>query len=589
MTKSFANYFKTFSKYLMLETESLASRVRYRRFRITLLLMFITLSITPMVLISVVTYYQYLDLLESKSHNNLMLNIASTKKKIEASLDELLSAMAFIMLDHTYEELSDQGRLEALFVKMQSQYKDIVDIGVVESDGVQETYAGPYSLVGKDYSEAPSFIEAMENNVYISSVYMGYRREPHFIIAIKKNTSIPGKAWLLRATVDADSLKTFLETSTRSEETDDVFLVDHEGYLQLSSRYFGSIMDVYALPDIDSGSQISMVKKEDRVSERMVEAVAFIEGTPWILVMAQESSIYTKTFKRFRFQLIFVFVLFSSLVLMVIIRTVNFVGTRIREADQRREDILAKAEHSNKLASIGRLAAGVAHEINNPLATIGQKAGLMLDIFEMTGDFKYKEKLAEQINGIRNSVDRGTVITQRLLGFARRMDITAENVEINNLVRETIGFLELEAEHRHIKIKRHLQKDLPPIQSDRGKLQQIMLNIVNNAIDALEGVEKARIDITTFLDDDDNDHLKIIIEDNGSGMPPDILKNIFEPFFTTKETGKGTGLGLSITYGLVKELGGDIRASSKLGKGTTFSIELPLKIDQAAVKESANG
>ena len=117
-------------------------------------------------------------------------------------------------------------------------------------------------------------------------------------------------------------------------------------------------MEEYPLPPIDMGSQINLVEKEDRVSKNMVEALAFIEGTPWILVMAQQSPIHTKTFIHFRAQLIFVFLLFSSIVLLVIIRTANFVGTRVREADQRRDDILAKAEHSNKLASIGRLAAG---------------------------------------------------------------------------------------------------------------------------------------------------------------------------------------------------------------------------------------
>jgi two-component system NtrC family sensor kinase len=584
--KSFTNFLKTITKYLILETESLTSRKRYRRFRITLLLMFITLSITPMGVTSVVTYYQYLHLLESKSHNSLMLNIASTKKKVEASIDELLSTMAFIMLDNSHEEMSDQIFLDRLFVRAQSLYKDFVDIGILDSDGIQRTYAGPYNLSGKDYSDDPSFREAVTNNVYISGVYMGYKQEPHFIIAIKKNTPVQGESWVLRATVDADSLKTYIDTATRAEETDDVFLVDHEGHLQLSSRYFGSIMEEYTMPEIELGSQISLVEKENRVSKRMVEAMAYIEGTPWILVMAQELPIFTKTFKRFRLQLIFDFVLFSTIVLLVIFRTVNFIGNLVREADQRREDIMAKAEHSNKLASIGRLAAGVAHEINNPLATIGQKAGLMQDIFEMTGDFKYKEKLEEQISGIRSSVDRATIITQRLLGFARRMDITAENVEVNNLVTETIGFLELEAEHWQIKIGRHLQKGLPTIQSDRGKLQQIMLNIINNALDVLEDKERGQIDISTFLTDEET--LKITIDDNGPGMTSEVLKNIFEPFFTTKETGKGTGLGLSITYGLVRELGGEIFVDSELGEGTSFTIELPLVLKQAT-KENGNG
>ncbi len=579
------NVKKIVRNFLILETESLTSKTRYRRFRITLLFMFVTLSITPFSITSIVSYRHYEALLESKALNDLNLNISSAKKTVESSVDELLSAMGFILLDHSFAEFSRQEFLDTLFVRLRSQYNDVVDLGVIDPDGKQVAYAGPYDLVGQDYSANPSFLGANKNQVYISTVFMGYRKKPHFVISFRKNIPNSDESWVLRATIDADSLKTFIDT-TRVEETDDVFLVDYKGNLQLSSRLYGHIMEKYPLPDLTDGRQIIIREDTENHSSNMLEALAYLEGTPWILVLAQQHAKDGSTWRAFKSQLIGLFVICSIAVLLVIFRTVNFLGDRVREADQRREDIMSKAEHSNKLASIGRLAAGVAHEINNPLATIGQKAGLMADIFELSGDFKNKEKLEEQIAGIRSSVERGTVITQRLLGFARRMDITAEKVEVNNLITETLSFLLLDAKHKTISIETKLKKDLPPIFSDRGKLQQVILNIVNNALDAFEKNESGAIEVSTVIwqskkEPNKVNGIKIIIADNGSGMPPEVLKTIFEPFFTTKETGKGTGLGLSITYGLVAELGGEISVTSEEGEGTTFRIILPLEHDRA--------
>jgi len=243
---------------------------------------------------------------------------------------------------------------------------------------------------------------------------------------------------------------------------------------------------------------------------------------------------------------------------------------------EKRESMMAEIEHTSKLASIGRLAAGVAHEINNPLAIISAKTGLVMDLLELSEDFKYKEKIASEINGTSDAVERCKVITHRLLGFARRMDVTLEPININNLMREVLSFLDKEALYRGINFDLNLGESLPVIDSDRGQLQQIFLNLLNNAIDAID--KDGRITISTKKRDKNSIQVDVI--DNGKGIPPDIISHIFEPFFTTKDSGekKGTGLGLFITYGLVKKLGGLISVQSSMGAGTTFTIILPIKI-----------
>jgi len=229
-------------------------------------------------------------------------------------------------------------------------------------------------------------------------------------------------------------------------------------------------------------------------------------------------------------------------------------------------------EYTNKMASIGRLAAGVAHEINNPLAIINEKAGLLKDFATLKSDFHYKDKILSGVDSILKSVDRCSAITHRLLGFAKRMDINKEVIDLELLLKEVIGFLEKEAIFRNIKINYNIAENLPSVDSDRGQLQQVFLNIVTNAFYAVE--DDGQIEISAIQENDQL--IQIIVSDNGEGISKENLENIFEPFFTTK--GKyGTGLGLSITYGIVEKLGGDISVKSKLGEGTSFTIQLPIK------------
>jgi len=269
--------------------------------------------------------------------------------------------------------------------------------------------------------------------------------------------------------------------------------------------------------------------------------------------------------------LILIFVGCTVIVLFIISQLVTILTKRIRESDEKQLSLLAEAEHTNKLASIGRLAAGVAHEINNPLAIINQKSGLIEDYLGLCPPFEYSDKIQKSLRGIAESVTRCKNITQRLLGFARRVETSIEQVDLNQVVQEVIRFLENESLHNRIQVEKELEERLPLVWSDRGQLQQILLNITNNAIDAI--VYDGSIKIATEYIDN---AVQISISDNGPGMPPNVLEHIFEPFFTTKAQGKGTGLGLSITYGLVKKLGGTIKVESCVGTGTEFTIRIPI-------------
>jgi signal transduction histidine kinase len=228
---------------------------------------------------------------------------------------------------------------------------------------------------------------------------------------------------------------------------------------------------------------------------------------------------------------------------------------------------------AEKLASLGRIAAGVAHEINNPLAIINEKAGLMQDLLQVSADFSHKDSLLAQLEGITGSVNRCRAITHRLLGFARRMDITIEPLNLNEAIRETIAFLNSDIYTKSAHLDLNLAEDLPIIRSDKLQLEQVFLNLIKNAVDAI--AEGGEITVTTSRKDAAS--VQVFISDNGPGIPKDKLKQIFEPFFTTKERGKGTGLGLFVSHAILRKLGCRIQVQSEIGKGTTFILDIPIK------------
>jgi two-component system, NtrC family, sensor kinase len=289
-----------------------------------------------------------------------------------------------------------------------------------------------------------------------------------------------------------------------------------------------------------------------------------------------------KPWRQTRFKLIGFLVISITVILLAILGFSTYMVNSMYLLDQRRLSTLHQMEYSNKLASIGRLAAGVAHEINNPLAIINEKAGLIKDIFVYTDTCPQNSRIIELIDSVLASVERCGKITKRLLGFARHIDSAIEKVEIGNIINEVLGFLHKEAEYRNIAININLADNLPEFQSDRGKLQQIFLNIINNAFSAM--TIGGKLDIKVWREGENN--VIATISDNGCGMSDADLGKIFEPFFSTKTKTGGTGLGLSITYGLIQELGGKIYVTSRLGEGTTFAITLPLQHPTQVKRES---
>lgn len=223
---------------------------------------------------------------------------------------------------------------------------------------------------------------------------------------------------------------------------------------------------------------------------------------------------------------------------------------------------------SHKLRALGTLTAGVAHELNNPLNNI------MLTAHSLLEDHKdlSKNELLEMINDLINEADRSRNIIRNLLDFARESESVSEPLDLGVLVSETIKLALNQAKVSGAKTETQIQPDLPRIRGDRQQLKQVFLNLILNALDAVEkeGIIKISVKKT-----DTPKFLAVQVEDNGCGIPPHILPNIFDPFFTTKGPGKGTGLGLSVSHGIITMHGGQINIETEEGKYTRFTVTLP--------------
>jgi two-component system NtrC family sensor kinase len=243
----------------------------------------------------------------------------------------------------------------------------------------------------------------------------------------------------------------------------------------------------------------------------------------------------------------------------------------ISKTDEEKEAMNERIIAAGKLASLGELAAGIAHEINNPVAIMLEEAGWIGDLLEDGTVGDNLDELRRALRQINKQGIRCKQITQKLLSFARKTDPQLRPVQLNDVIREVVPFAEQRAKYANVKIQLELASHLPEVYASSLEFEQVLLNLINNAVDAMSP-EGGTLTIATRVTGKD---VVADVADTGRGIPEGDLARIFDPFFTTKPVGKGTGLGLSICYGIIKKMGGDITVESTVGVGTTFHVRIP--------------
>jgi len=251
----------------------------------------------------------------------------------------------------------------------------------------------------------------------------------------------------------------------------------------------------------------------------------------------------------------------------------NVMASSIKERDEQlRRRTEEELRESERLAMIGRLAAGIAHEINNPLGGILLISKILLRKTEQGGAER------ENLERITRDAERCQKIVRGLLDFARQREPKAKPMNVEDVVEQSLSLLENQHSFQEIDTVKRLDGDLPFVFADASQIQQVFVNILVNAVDAMKG--KGTLTITSKRSGDGN-HVVVEFADTGPGIPKEDIERVFEPFFTTKEVGKGTGLGLSISHGIIKRHGGSIKVHSD-GRGMVFAVSLPVAEESSA-------
>jgi signal transduction histidine kinase len=247
------------------------------------------------------------------------------------------------------------------------------------------------------------------------------------------------------------------------------------------------------------------------------------------------------------------------------------VSRWLEDACGERVELREQLIQSQKLMALGEISTGIAHEINNPLNIIMQEAELIrVDLLGEPGPEEMDE-VRESLDVVIHQVERCSDITHKLLDFARNRRPVTQTADINRLLVDMMSLVERETASKDIQIVKMFSSDVPKIKTDPPLLRQVFLNLLNNAVQAIDG--KGMIFVTTRHVDG---MACAEIRDTGPGIPPEYLDRIFNPFFTTKPPGEGTGLGLSVSLRIVVQLGGDIQVRSEPGKGAAFTVRIPI-------------
>jgi two-component system NtrC family sensor kinase len=559
----------------------------FRRF----ILLTLACSIVPLLAVGWGINLHYTNFARERMTNSLQTQIGHHKKIIELFLQEHSSKLQLIAQTHSKEFLSQPQNLQEIFDMINRDYWSIRDLGLIDSNGQHLAYIGPYDLMDKNYSKTFWFKEVMDQGIYISDMFMGFRKVPHFVIAVVRKGS--GEPWILRATIDTDSFRSLVE-NVKIGKTGEVYLVNREGVFQTTSRFGGTIMSPSETPialshdDIRIRVEASHKNGNNRKVPRQIVCQTWLKDPQWMLVVKQD---YAEAFYEANHANLSTLI-FLHLAAVTILVVIVFISRHMIRVIQRRDH---EADHLNqqlmqtgKLAAIGELSAGVAHEINNPLAIILTERQLLLDS-ENSGGYAssdFQDQFHDAMEQIDIQVQRCKRITHNLLRFSRRTQSVVETVDLNAFIQEVVDLVEREALASGIKFFTKFDEALPPILSDPSQLQQVFLNMITNSIDAHDGNAYGRVEIQT-RSVPDRSSVRITIADSGSGIDPKHLDKIFDPFFTTKPVGKGTGLGLSICYSIIQRLGGEISVQSDVGQGTEIMMTLPIRPPDEVLEDLA--
>jgi len=541
----------------------------FRRLFNSIVVALLAASFIPLLVIGGGMYTHTVSVLEQKTLSALDAEISEHREAIEQFLTErtidLKNLSSILGLDH----LTAPGNLEKMFDTFQRQLPCFTDMGVIDDQGRHRAYVGPYDLLSKNYREAPWFKEIQQRDFYISDVFLGFRNEPHFIIAVKQSTE--DGFWILRATVDTGYFEDLVGEVLRKRDGD-AYVVNGDGIYQTTPRWGGKIM---TQAEVKYMEPFSGVRQEERGSRIIM--MTWLKNVPWLCVAEFKRQDIYSGLRSVRTVGIFVFILGSMLIVLTVMLTTNYLFSRLETKRRNIRFLDQQLQHSSRMASSMKLASGMVQEVKDTLSNVDLVLSWVEELTQ--GDLSKEEtrtEVRESLKQVRAELSRGRRATDKFLRSTQSSLPIIREVQVKEILDETVELLGRELHFNRITVRREYPEALPLVHTDPSQLRQVLQNLVLNALTAIgkEGV----ITLTLRADEE---KVTVAVADTGPGIPREMLERIFDPLFTAKPD--GTGLGLSIGAGILKKLGGNLSVESELGKGSVFTVEIPTRFSPPEV------
>lgn len=522
----------------------------------------------------------FINALVSSAHESLQGIAEEHARDVGAFLHERQNDLGFVLDVFSAEHLAQQGTLETVLVHLRNKSPVFAGLELLDAKGAVIARAGSCKLVAGSCEKSAGFAAASPQGRHVGDVSSDAEGSS-FVIARRSGGEVP---FVLCATLD---VVTFLEStaSGRAYGAGDVFLLNRDAQMRTLDGEGGALGPASGLGElpVPGDKSVSFVREGEGGAKYLVALAPLNEGR-WVLAARQRAVDAFNDLFQVGWYVLGIALLGGVVTLSLASAVSRRVGNALRDADEVRDVLRERLSRSVRLAELGEMTSGFAHEINNPLQVMESEITMMeilLDDFRDSGDPDaaggLEGDLRESLGELQRQIKRCSRVTTSILTFGRQESLEDASFDLGAVMRDVGEMVRKKSEIQSIDFGIHIEPESITLSGDVGKIRQVFLNLLNNASYAVAekfaGRPGGRLDFTARPQGPD--WILVEVRDNGPGMPKAVLDNIYTPFFTTKPPQKGTGLGLSVCYGLIASMGGSIDVETRPGEGTVFRITLP--------------